>query len=252
MTVVQTEQFVPLAGGQPLVSAQPPSEISVLLTAVERGAPVEAIERLVAMIQQQQDRAAAREFARCFAEFQAACPSVPKTTKKKIGVTTAGTGFDIAYAQLDEIAQTVGPHLHPLGFSYSWDERREENTLHVTCTLRHANGHSTQASFPSPIDASNRMGESHRISAALTYGQRRSLSAVLGLTSTEPDDDMEGSEEKINEEQSANLQALLDETKGNRDKLLALMGVAKMEDIRAGQYAQAVAALEQRRRQAQP
>lgn len=222
--------------------------LAMLAGAVERGAPVEAIERLVALIREEQDRSAAREFARARAEFQAECPIIPKSSKAKI-TTKSGTSFAYAYAELDEIAETVRPFLHRHGFSYSWDADFDGASVKCSCTMTHSAGHSETKHFSAPTDAASSMSGPQRNAAALTYAKRQSLLMALGISTGEPSDDaMEGSTETVSDEQIANLAALAQEVGADMGRFLAYLKVADLRELRANDYARAVAALEQKRK----
>jgi ERF superfamily protein len=219
---------------------------AALLAAVQAGP--ETVERIVALINAQEDRAAAREFSRARAEFQAECPVVPKSSMAKIA-TKSGTTFSYAYAELDEIAQTVGPYLHKHGFSYSWSAEFKDGNVACVCTLSHSAGHSESAPFSAPTDAASAMSGPQRNAAALTYAKRQSLLMALGISTGEPSDDaMEGSTETIDASQMANLDALIEEVKADRGKFLAYLGVKTLAEIRASDFQRAVAALEAKRK----
>src|SRR5690606_18062525 len=108
---------------------------------------------------------------------------------------------------------------------------------------RHVDGHEERASFPVPVDSGARMSAAQANGAALTYGRRQSLIAVLGLTTAEDDADgaeSVGSAEAITESQAADLDALIEEVGADRQKLLAWAGVETLADLPADRYAQAV------------
>lgn len=227
------------------------SPLALLSRAVERGTPVEAIEKLVQLVREEQDRAAAREFAEALARFQSTCPPIPKTSTASIVSEAKGTKFSYSYAELDTIARTVAPHLHPLGFSYSWDSEVGEATVTAIATLRHRNGHSISARFSAPVDSAARMNVSQRHAAALTYAKRQALVQVLGITTADPDDDTERPSERITADQAATLQALIDETGANVAKVLTYAGVTALDDVRKETYPAIIRGLEARRKAGQ-
>jgi hypothetical protein len=213
---------------------------------IERG-DVGGLERLVQLYREEQDRAAAREFASDFAEFQAECPPVPKDSVAKIA-SKSGAQFSYSYAQLDGIATHIGPSLHRRGFSYTFDcDLTAERMVKSVCTLRHRNGHSISATFACPVEAAGSMNDSQKFASALTYAKRQSLVMVTGVTTTEPDSDVtEASVTYISEDQKANLRALITDTKSNPDKLLMHFGIRSFGQITETKYRQAVAALEEK------
>ena len=184
------------------------------------------------------------------AQFQRACPPIPKSSKAKIATRTGG-GYEYSYAELDEIADTIRPHLHANGLSYTWDSRVTEDgkTLTCICTVRHADGHAVPASFTVPTATSSAMSEQQRYAAALTFAQRKSLVQALGLVTTEATPDSAPQMESITEDQAATLRAMLDELPAERRPgFMVYAKVERIEDIPANRYGELVSALEKARR----
>lgn len=224
-------------------------EIAGLLNlALEQKVPVETLERLVTLYERMADRKAEQDFSQALAEFQAECPSIPKTSKAKFPTANGGT-MEYSYAELDTIAEVVGPLLHHRGMSYSWDSRVEAGTIHCTCKLRHANGHSVTASFECPTETNAKMNAQQKVAAGLTYARRQSLIQVLGLTTTDPDPDGgDGSNEKITEAQAADLSAMIEDVGASLPLFLKWGQVEKVSDLPARKHAAAVSMLNQKRK----
>ena len=225
----------------------------LLMLALQNQVPVETIERLVGLVERAQAKRAERAYFAAIAQFQNECPQIPKSSTAKIATRTGG-GYAYHYAELDEIAGTIRPHLHANGLSYTWDSSVSENGAMLTCvcTVRHAEGHSVSASFAVPTATSSAMSEQQRYAAALTFAQRKSLVQALGLVTTEATPEAPQEMERITEEQTANLYALMEEVGADRRKFLAYAGVQAVEEIAAGRYGELVAALEQKRKAVSP
>ena len=89
MTQTITTRSTPLAR-----TDQGPDQIAQLLqVAIDKNISVEAMEKLVELHERVSARQAASEFAAAMAEFQAECPSIPKTSTAKI-VTQSGAGYE--------------------------------------------------------------------------------------------------------------------------------------------------------------
>lgn len=231
------------------VRAADPGHDPLLVLALQNQVSVETIERLVALRERADERSAREAYFAALRSFSAACPPVQKTSKAKITTRTGG-GYEYAYAELDEIAETVRPHLEANGFAYTWDcELSTDSAILITiCTLRHVAGHMTSSRFPVPTASSSAMSDQQRYAAAFTFGRRQSLFGVLGLSTTEATPDEPGQMATITAEQAANLESLLDETKRDRVKFLRYAGAASLAEIAAGRYAELVALLEQARK----
>jgi len=231
--------------GLPAEVGEAPSGILGLLhLAIERGVPVETLERLEQLHERVVARAAAAQFARDLAAFQRECPPIPKTSTAQV-VTTKGAKFSYRYAELDEIARTVTPRLSQRGMSWTWDSEVRDGMVRCTCTLRHENGHAITATFAAPVESSAGMSEQQKHAAALTYARRQSLIQVLGLTTTDPDTDGAGGRapETITAEQVEALEDLIAEVKADKAKFLRWLRVERLEDVPVSQFQPAVQAL---------
>jgi hypothetical protein len=218
--------------------------------ALEKGPEaVGALERLIDLHERIQRRNAELEFAGALARFQDQCPAIPRTSSAQI-VTKSGGSYGYKYADFEQIVETTRPHLRANGFSFTFDAASRDGQLVVTGTLRHINGHLVTSSFSLPTSASNPgMSEQQKVGAAMTFAKRQVLCSLLGLSLTDPEADGQDPT-KMSESQVANLRALLSEV--DRDgktlaRLLALLGVDRLEDALARQYDAAVRSLENKR-----
>lgn len=215
----------------------------LLRFAIERNVPVEALEKLVALHERISERDAAREFAAAMAAFQAECPPIKHSRTADI-TTNAGASFKYTYAELDEIARVVNPILAKHGLSYSWDSKVEKDVLDCVCTVRHINGHSVSSKFSLPIENKSAMSPQQKVGAALTFAQRRSLSAVLGLTTTDTDTDARDADTtRLGEDAATEIDDMITEYGVDRAKLLKYLGAARVADIRAADYEKAKKAI---------
>lgn len=231
----------------PVQAAESPATVATMLqTAIERGASVEALEKLVALHERLMARQAAADFAAALARFQGACPSIPKTSTAKIA-TRGGASYTYDYAELDEIAKHVGPLLHREGFSYSWDSEFRDDMLHCVCTLRHANGHEAKAHFALPVTTASAMSDQQKHAAALTYARRQSLVQVLGLTTTDPDTDAAPDESpRITDAQVVELEDLIAEAKVDGLRFLAWLNLRALSELPARRFDEAKAVLKRK------
>ena len=231
---------------------------SLVQYAIEKGTPVEVLERLVALQERVTEREARSAFFDAMSKFQAACPAIKKTGVARVK-TKSGVNYQYKYSELNEIARVARPILSPLGLSYTWDSTLDAGKLNCSCTLRHIDGHSETATFSCPTDTKADMSGAQATGAALTYARRQSLIQVLGLTTT--DEDIDGAGEgggggAITDEQAADLQALVAEVFGDDESrrlrflkwLHESTGAETIADVPAIHYASVVATLERKRR----
>lgn len=241
--------------------ATPAPILSILQSAVDKGANVEALEKLVSLYERLEDRRAVNEFADALARFQMKCPPIKKTAEAKAGPPRSGGGSSFGgylYAPLEEVARTVNPLLAAEGLSYSWNTWFSEDgkRLRVTCVLRHRSGHSITSDFDAPTETvTQAMSPQQRVANAQSYGRRYSLIAVLGLSTCDPDDDgAEIDTSTLTPEQVEIVEALIQKRPdGARARVLTFFGVATMEEIPGSRFEWLKADLEQKiSREARP
>lgn len=220
----------------------------LLHLAVERGTPVEALEKLVALHERMEAREAAKAFAAAMVAFKVDCPMIKKTSTAQI-VTKKGGRYSYTYAELDEIVSTVQPLLNVHGFSYTWDTRVETNgMLTCTITLRHIAGHTEQSSFTLPTTTDSAMSDQQKMGAASTFAKRQTLIAVLGLTTTDNDYDAAAIDPTpITTEQLFQLEDMIEDSGADKARFLTFIGVEKLSELRAVHFDQAVSALKQKK-----
>lgn len=240
-----------------VVVSEPPKVVEpsgLVALAVERGYPVDVLERLVALQERVTQQNAEGAMAQALAKFQEECPPIRRV--KTAEVTKDGRKqYEYKFAPLEEIATTIRPVLARHGLSYSHDATLHQNAVEVVCTLLHVEGAKRTATFRGPIDASGGKNPIQQVASARSYGRRYSLIDVLGLT-TEDDDDGRAAgdggddEDKVTDSQAADLRALMREVKADEGKFLRWLKVGSVEDLPAARYREAVTALEQKRRPA--
>lgn len=243
---------IPSQGSAALAPSDPFSLLALALQNPHVAQNVDVIERLVALQERATERNARAAFFEAKAAFQAECPEIRKSRKADIA-TKSGARFGYTYAPLEEITRTILPVLAKHGLSFTWDVAEgSAKVLAVSCILRHIEGHEDRATFPVPVETGGRMSDAQAMGAALTYGRRQSLIAVLGLTTADEDTDAAHRAEPktartITREQLADLEALIDEVGADRGKFLAWLDVPDLTQLTATDLPKAIKALEKKR-----
>lgn len=92
--------------------------------------------------------------------------------------------FKSKYASLTSIVATIRPHLAANGLSYTQSIIKNEHGFWLATTLWHVSGESIMGFTPMLITKNDMQG----VGAALTYGKRLGLAALLGIVTDEDDD----------------------------------------------------------------
>jgi hypothetical protein len=167
---------------------------ALISKAIEQGAGIETLERLVQLAKDLRAITAAEAFYAARAEFKKRCPPIKKRKTADIE-SRSGRSYSYKYSPLDDVTEVVDPHLAAVGLSYSWEHPKATQPNHVAsdCILAHVLGHK-ESSKPVevPYSSDGRMNNAQSVGSALTYSKRYSLLGILGKAAEDEDDDARG------------------------------------------------------------
>lgn len=158
----------------------------LLQTAVEQGADIDKLEKLMNLQERYESEQARKAFAEALAGFQSELGPIIKRKQ----------GHNCKYADLDDIAQEIRPILDTHGLAYSFSQDQDNTGIYVTCTVRHKSGHSESNRMGAPFDSSGGKNNIQAIASSVTYLRRYTLTGALGITTGE--DDTDGGQPKYN------------------------------------------------------
>lgn len=169
---------------------------ALIARAIEKGVPIEALEKLLAMREQLVKEQARIAFFSALSKFQGECPVIEKNRVAKIVSKRTGSEYSYNYAPIDTIANVIGPILAKHGLSYAFKTQFEgggsSTVVNVTCIAYHVSGHHEESPFKVPIDALASMSEPQKVAAASTFARRYALCSVFGIVTGEDDNDGSG------------------------------------------------------------
>ena len=216
--------------------AIPTSALSVVTPAqlvaraLEQGASVEVLERLMALqVQQEQinadrekrevereQRDAVKAFNAAFAAFRGEDLRVLKDKCR-----TSGPLSGQKYASLHGFVKATKDALSRHGLGVRWDVTKDEpDWIEVTCILKHSQGHFETVSMGGPPDAGPARNVLQARHSTVSYLERYTLKAICGLAEEEDDDDGNGGSQSASAET-----ALMDEGRS-----AAMEGVKSLTD----------------------
>ncbi len=172
----------PLAAVAPI---QPASPAYLLQVAVERGAPLEYVEKLMGLMERWETNEARKAYNEAFAAFKAEAVVIIKNRD-----VTAGPLSGKKYAELFAVVNAATPALSRHGLSASWKLTKDDKDwIEVTCTLKHIGGYSESVSMGGPPDSGGAKNKIQERASTVTYLERYTLKAILGLSEQEDDND---------------------------------------------------------------
>lgn len=181
----------------PITMIEPPKSYSVSTSAtpadlvrmaVEQGADLDRLERLMALQERWEAGEAKKKFAVAFAAFKA---EAVKIIKNKL--ITDGPLKNKKHAELADAVNAATPALSRHGLATAWRLTKDERDwIEVTCTLSHEAGHSESVSMGGPPDTGPGRNAIQARGSSKTYLERYTLTAILGLAAQDADDDGAG------------------------------------------------------------
>lgn len=177
---------------------EPPSALAVqhaqqspgylLQLAVEQGADIDKLERLMALKERYDKIEAQKAMSADFARFKACAITIIRA--KKI---TDGPLKGKKHAELAGIVNAVTPKLSEFGLSVSWKLTKDERDwMEVTCTLHHIGGFTETVSMGGAPDTGPGRNAIQARGSVKTYLERYTVLAILGLAAQDADDDGAG------------------------------------------------------------
>lgn len=214
------------------------SPFALLQRAVETGAGMETIERLLALQERVEAGNARRAFDAAIADAKAEIGPIEKN--RRVHFESQKGKTDYRFEDLAAIANAVDPVLSKNGLSYRYRTAQDKGQLRVTCVLSHRDGYSEETTLEAGYDNSGNKNSHQAVGSALTYLQRYTLKAALGLAVSHDDDGRAASKPanaapelpaELTAKQAAELTTLVEETATDLALFLKAAKAASIADI---------------------
>ena len=225
------------------MTAQSATPADLLRLAVEQGADLDRLERLMELQSRWEAGEARKAYNAAMAAFKAKPLAIGKD--KHVSFTTQKGKTEYDHATLGNVVRVIVPALAQEGLSHSWvTERIEGGRVQVTCKITHALGHSESMALDAPLDDSGGKNNIQALGSAITYLQRYTLLSMTGLATEDQDDDGKESGVKaadfITEEQEAKIRDLIEESGADKEKFLAVWKIEKISQLYKTEYDEAL------------
>lgn len=159
-----------------------------LLSAMQSGLDVKALEKFMDLAERQQAKEAEQAFNRAFAAFKA---DPPKIIKDALVDYIAKTGKRTTYkhASIGNVVDSIISGMSQHGLSHMWLLDQEGGMIKVTCRIVHEMGHYIETTLSAGADTSGGKNSIQGIASTVTYLERYTLQAATGIAVLENDDD---------------------------------------------------------------
>lgn len=238
MTAIAKQQEVQIM--EPSNNALTPMDM--LEKAINQGANVEVMEKLMGLQERWEKNQARKAFDKAMSEAKAEIPVIFKN--RTVDFTSQKGRTNYRHEDMAGIARTVDPILTKFGLSYRYRTQTDQGAVTVTCIVSHRDGHSEENSLSAGRDETGNKNNIQAVGSTITYLQRYTLKAALGLAASDDDDTKTVTlGESISEAQVEEMQALIVEVAADIQKFCKHMKVEKIEDIPAKRFKSAMDAL---------
>ena len=229
-TYTNTQKDAPVTVTLPASPPVATTPATLLQIAVEQGADIDKLTKLMDLQERYEANQARKEYISAMSIFRAECPTIEKTRE----------AHNSKYAGLAETINQIKPLLASNGLSHAWKTKQDNGAISVTCCVTHDQGHQECTTLTASADNSGKKNDIQALGSTLSYLERYTLYAVLGLASGDMDND--GNREPvdlIDDEKLLTLEAKISdnyETDGAerlKKWIFSTMKISHLSDIRA-------------------
>lgn len=161
--------------------------VDLLRHALDSGADLDRLERLMDLQVKYDQNEARKAFADDMARFKSKPLAIYKDKQVSYGEGRGKTEY--WHATVGNVVQMIVPALAEFGFSHRWDLEQSDGQVIVTCVITHRLGHSQSTTLRASPDSSGGKNGIQSIVSAKTYLERHTLLAATGLATKDQEDD---------------------------------------------------------------
>jgi len=218
----------------------------MIMQGVKAGTDLKLLKEALELQITWEKRQAEKAYNHAIAAFKANPPEIIK--ESAVNFNSGGKQVGYKYASLANVIEKVTPELSKHGLTLSW-RTAQNGKISVTCRISHELGHHEETTLCADADTSGAKNSIQAIGSTITYMQRYTALALLGLACADQDDDGRASSpttapsaavERINEKQLSSILDLLAAKNQKESTLLKLLRLDKLENLPASNYQKTV------------
>lgn len=219
---------------RPVQSLQAPVDMTppaLLSLAVQRGADLQYVEKLMDLAERWEARQAAKAFEAAMSGAKAEIKPILKN--QEVDFTSARGRTNYMYEDLAQIATQIDPIMAKYGLNYRHRSKQNGKSLTIICKVSHRDGHFEETELTADNDESGNKNSIQGVGSTATFLQRYTLKIALGLSASKDTDGRRTEQQNQTPEPpagydkwAADLAAVVDE---GRERLLKVWKDSKME-----------------------
>ena len=266
MTVIDTDPNASLAATKPKRAGKPraqavaihqpqalatsPNPVSIVERAIEKGITGADLKEVMDLQERWEASQARKAFDIAMANAQGDMPLLIKNRLVDFPSEKAPGGrVTYRHEDLAEVVSTITPILKKHGLAHRFrTEQLDQGQIRVTCIIT-GHGHREENSLQSSRDNGPGRNDLQAIASTLTYLERYTLKAALGLAAAHDDDGKasEGQPSTITAIQLQQLEALAEEVNANIEGACKYLKIGSLAELPASKFERAVQLLEAKR-----
>lgn len=226
-----------------VATRQETTPATLLNIAVEKGADIEKLEKLMDLQLRWESNQARKAYTEAMTAFKANPPDIGKDKHVRFQTQKGVTEYN--HATLANVTEKINMALSTHGLSASWVTKQVEKAITVTCRITHILGHYEETSLTASPDDSGGKNAIQAIGSTVSYLQRYTILALTGLATRDMDDDtVSQTVEYIDDKQKSQIMDFIDSKKIDTAKFLKYMACESIETIPAEAFNKAIASLQ--------
>lgn len=154
--------------------------------AIQAGSGIEVMERLLALQERHDAFQARKAFDDAMADLRMTLPRITKS--REVDFTTTKGRTNYKFEDLAEITELLSEPMSTVGLSWRWYTENVQGGVKVTCRITHRAGHFEETSLVGPLDTTGNKNAIQAIGSAVSYLQRYTLKAAVGIAAAHDDD----------------------------------------------------------------
>lgn len=208
----------------------------------------EKLSMLIDFFDRQKAIEVKKSFLHAMNEFKKAAPKITKDGVVDF-VTKNGQRKTYNHTTLAHIEEKIQCLLATHFLSYFWNVEQLENQIKVTCILSHVDGHREKVSMKANSDLSGNKNAIQAIGSTISYLERYTLLAALGLSTGEDDDgntyqapsqnNQSNNSNVISPKQFEELNQMLDSCDADKVKFCNVLNVQSLNQLNVADYMKA-------------
>lgn len=177
--------------GTDIVEKQDNSPSEMIRLALTGGVDLDKARQLLELQKDWEANEARKAYHKAMAGFKENPPKIKKD--RKVGYESkAGGKVGYMHASLSNVVDKITKELSKHGLSVSW-KTQQNGKISVTCRITHVMGYSEETTLSADSDTSGSKNPIQAIGSTITYLERYTLLATLGLAVYDQDDDGQAS-----------------------------------------------------------